>query len=53
MCSSMDGSPQPKLSWFKGDSDKEIQNTNFTLTPYSMSNMQLKVDREDNDREYR
>ena len=53
MCSSMDGSPQPKLSWFKGDSEKEIQNSNFTLSPYSVSNMQLKVDREDNDREYR
>jgi hypothetical protein len=49
----MDGSPQPKLAWYKGDSDKEIPNTNFTLNPYSLSSMQLKVTREDNDQEYR
>jgi hypothetical protein len=49
----MDGSPQPKLAWYKGDSDKDIPNTNFTLNPYSLSSMQLKVTREDNDREYR
>ena len=49
----MDGSPQPKLAWFKGDSDKELPNTNFSLNPFSQLSMHLKVTREDNDREYR
>jgi hypothetical protein len=49
----MDGSPQPKLSWYKGDGSHELSTANSTVTPYSMSSLQLKVTREDNDREYR
>lgn len=53
VCSSMDGSPQPRLSWFKGDEHKEISSSNLTTTPFAMSSLQMMVTREDSDREYR
>jgi|LakMenEpi03Aug12_release.lakeMendotaPanAssembly.Ray.scaffolds.fasta_scaffold2483727_1 hypothetical protein len=49
----MDGSPQPKLAWFKGDSNMELPDANFNFNPFSVSSMKLQVTREDNDIEYR
>lgn len=52
-CSSLDGSPQPKLAWFKGDNQRELSNAVASQQPYAQSNLQITVTREDNEGEYR
>ena len=52
-CASLDGSPRPHLAWYVGESTQELSHSNFTLNPFSQSQLRLKASREDNNREYR
>ena len=52
-CSSLDGSPRPHLAWYVGESTQELSHSNFTLNPFSQSQLRLRASREDNNREYR
>ena len=54
VCTSVAGSPKPKLAWFLGDGTEEIRaGTNFTDSPHAQSTLRIVVTREDNAREYR
>ena len=52
ICSSVDGSPKPKLKWFVGAQRRPIETVQDD-SHYAKAELSLKVTREDNDRDYR